>query len=420
MFWDQSVQYAALSDIGFRRRMNQDAYVVQLCADRALWRTHGHMFMVADGMGGHAVGELASKIAVDTVPHTFFKSRGVGVRAAVKSAVEAANAAIHRRGSSEQDFQRMGTTGSVLVLSSEGAVIGHVGDSRIYRVRGETISQLTFDHSLQWELIRQGRMKPEEVYLNQPRHVITRSLGPETRVEVDVEGPYPVLPGDTFVLCSDGLTGHLADSEIGMAACELPPAEACRFMVNLANLRGGSDNITVIVARVGELPPRAARGDDEPHREGRSGWSWAGLAAFWTMGLAIALGISMMLFGRLVEGLLIAAGGLVGTIGLLLWGWKRWRHAPPQVEEGDVTRLWRPYRTASARLTRKFLNHIASLESELQRSASDEKWPIDWSRHEASYGRAQHAIAEKRYGEALAEYGHAIDALMAGVSESRR
>ncbi|MEX0700797.1 MAG: protein phosphatase 2C domain-containing protein [Planctomycetales bacterium] len=415
MYWEQSVQYAALSDIGFRRQMNQDAYVVQLCSDRGLWRTHGHLLMIADGMGGHAVGELASKIAVDTVPHTFFKSRGLPVRAALQAAVEAANAAIYDRGSTNRDFQRMGTTSSVLVLTTEGAVIGHVGDSRIYRVRGETISQLTFDHSLQWELIRQGRMKPEEVYLNQPRHVITRSLGPDARVNVDVEGPYPVLPGDAFVLCTDGLSGHVADSEIGVAARELLPAEACRFLVNLANLRGGSDNITVIVARVGELPPQSARGADESGPEPRSGWTWRGLAAFWTMGLLMAVGVSLMLIGRPIGGLLLAAGGLCGTIALLLWGWRgglQVRYAPEHEQE---TRLWRPYRTASARLGRKMLNHVASLESELQRSAADEKWSIDWSRHEACYGLAQAAIAEKDYARAFAEYARAIDVLMSGV-----
>lgn len=415
MYWEQSVQYAALSDIGFRRRMNQDAYVVQLCPERGQWRTHGHLFMIADGMGGHAVGELASKIAVDTVPHTFFKTRGASLRSALRGAVEAANDAIYRRSATDRGFERMGTTGSVLVLSAEGAVIAHVGDSRIYRIRGETISQLTFDHSLQWELIRQGRMKPEEVYLNSPRHVITRSIGPEPRVEVDVEGPYPVLPQDVFVLCSDGLSGHVTDAEIGAAARELPPAEACRFLVNLANLRGGSDNITVIVARVGELPARSERTEEEAGNEPHSLWKWFELAAFWAMGLAIAAGVSLMLFRWLVEGVLVTAAGVTGTIGLLLWNWRRRRLELAAVDLDDATRLWKPYRTASARLTRKFLNHIALLESELQRSATDEKWPIDWSRHESSYQEAQRALAEKQEARAFAEYAQAIDELMKGV-----
>src|SRR4029079_4619457 len=136
------------------------------------------------------------------------------------------------------------TTCSVLVLSPQGAVIGHVGDSRVYRIRGQRLAQLTFDHSLQWELIRQGKLAQEEIFLKEPRHVITRSLGPEEKVQIDIEGPHGVFPGDTYVLCSDGLTGHVSDAEIGAVAGSLRPAEASRLLVNLANLRGGSDNIT--------------------------------------------------------------------------------------------------------------------------------------------------------------------------------
>ena len=102
-------------------------------------------------------------------------------------------------GSLNRDFNRMGTTCTALVLCSQGAVFGHVGDSRAYRIRGDRIDQLTFDHSLHWELVRQGRMRPEDVFLHESRHVITRSLGPEPTVQIDIEGPYPVLPGDVYV-----------------------------------------------------------------------------------------------------------------------------------------------------------------------------------------------------------------------------
>ena len=218
MIWEQTVQYASISDIGLRRRNNQDACTVQVCSEQQEWQRRGHLFMVADGMGGHAVGELASKIAVDTIPHTHYKSQHPELSDALREAIETANHAIHERGTHNRDFERMGTTCSTLVLGPSGALIGHVGDSRVYRVNQGKICQLTFDHSLQWELIRQGRMKPEDVYLHQPRNVITRSLGPEPEVDVDVEGPWPVEPGDTFILCSDGLTGHVADTEIGAIA----------------------------------------------------------------------------------------------------------------------------------------------------------------------------------------------------------
>src|SRR5260370_28552344 len=272
MLWEQKIEYAALTDIGFRRRNNQDSYAVQISSDREQWERRGHLFLVADGMGGHAVGELASKIAADTIPHTYLKLADDDPALALKAAVVAGNATINARGEMNRVFPRMGTTCTTLVLYPQGAVVAHVGDSRAYRIRSDRIEQLTFDHSLQWELLRQGRMSPEEIFRREPRNVITRSLGPQPVVEVDVEGPYPIRPGDVYVLCSDGLTGLVRDVEIGMVSRPLAPSEPCRLLVDLANLRGGPDNITVVVARVGpiapELPPETDAVDDEAE-EGR-------------------------------------------------------------------------------------------------------------------------------------------------------
>jgi protein phosphatase len=244
MYWEQKVEYAALSDIGVRRHNNQDSYAVQIAGDREQWSDRGHLFLVADGMGGHAVGELASKIAADTIPHTYHKLREQDVGPALKAAVVAGNATINARGEMNRDFTRMGTTCTTLVLAPKGAWIAHVGDSRAYRIRGERIEQLTFDHSLQWELLRQGKMSPEDIFRFEPRNVITRSLGPSPTVNVDMEGPFPIRPGDAYLLCSDGLSSLVKDEEIGIAVRELPPTEACCLLVDLANLRGGPDNIT--------------------------------------------------------------------------------------------------------------------------------------------------------------------------------
>ena len=148
----------------------------------------------------------------------------------------------------------MGTTCSVLSLSEDGATIGHVGDSRVYRVRRGRIEQLTFDHSLQWEMIRLGRATVENVELFHPRNVITRCLGPDPLVQVDIEGPFSVEAGDHFVLCSDGLTNHVTDAEIGQTVASLPPAESSRLLINLANCRGGSDNSTVVVIGIDSYP----------------------------------------------------------------------------------------------------------------------------------------------------------------------
>ncbi len=296
MRWEQSIRYASVSDIGFRRRNNQDSCAIRICSDQQTWREHGHLLMVADGMGGHAVGELASKIAADTVCHTFFKVRDLDVVDALRRSLETANATINERGSLNRDFARMGTTCTSLVLCSQGAVIGHVGDSRAYRIRGDRIDQLTFDHSLHWELMRQGRMRPDDVFMHESRHVITRSLGPEPTVQIDIEGPYPIFPGDVYLLCSDGLTGHVQDAEIGIIARELPPQDACRLLVNLANLRGGSDNISVVAVQVGNAGDDAGL-EEEPATPPRGmGWGW--LLAVWFLALMFVAGVTGILFDK--------------------------------------------------------------------------------------------------------------------------
>src|SRR5258708_22029293 len=137
MLGEQRIEYAALTDIGFRRRNNQDTYAVQIAKDREEWQRRGHLFLVADGMGGHAVGELASKIAADTIPHTYQKSTDEDPAVALKAAVVTANTTINARGEMNRDFTKMGTTCTTLVLSPRGAIIAHDRGSRAYGVRGE-------------------------------------------------------------------------------------------------------------------------------------------------------------------------------------------------------------------------------------------------------------------------------------------
>src|SRR5213078_2540000 len=130
-----------------------------------------------------------------------------GAAPALERAVVEANQVIHTRGQQNAEFKGMGTTGTALVLREDGALVGHVGDSRAYRVRGGVIEQLSFDHSLLWELARRQRKHPDEL-TGIPPNVIVRSLGPEASVQVDVEGPHPLEAGDVFLLCSDGLSGQ--------------------------------------------------------------------------------------------------------------------------------------------------------------------------------------------------------------------
>ena len=251
------IEYSSLSDVGIRRSHNQDAHAVILAKSEDRWRTEGHIFVVADGMGGHAVGEKASQKAAGDIPMTYLKYAHEDVAGALRRAFVETNSAIYAIGQNNKEFQGMGTTSTALVLRPEGAWIAHVGDSRVYRVRGGQIEQLTFDHSYVWEMARRQNILPEEVQ-GIKANVIVRSLGPDSLVQVDVEGPHPLEAGDTFVLCSDGLSGPVSDSEIGAVAGVLPPEEACQFLVQLANLRGGPDNITVQVVRIGR--PQAGDG----------------------------------------------------------------------------------------------------------------------------------------------------------------
>ncbi len=261
MNWEDTIIDAAATDTGMRRANNQDSHTSVRASHAAAWRQRGHVFMVADGMGAHAVGELASKMACDLIPHTYLKARAGTASEAITKAFREVSSLIYSRASANRDFQGMGTTCSALILLPEGALISHVGDSRVYRFRRNRIDQFSFDHSLVWELVRRNHLTSEQANVSVPKNVITRSLGPEVDIEVDIEGPLAVEPGDVFVLCSDGLSGPVDDHEIGAFAGNFDPRDACRYLINLANLRGGLDNITVLLSGSGpgSTPTRPRR-----------------------------------------------------------------------------------------------------------------------------------------------------------------
>lgn len=419
MLWEQKIEYAVLSDIGFRRRNNQDSYCIQIAPERELWNERGHLFLVADGMGGHAVGELASKIAADTIPHTFHKLKDMELSEALKSAVIAGHQAIHERGQQNRDFTKMGTTCTVLVLSPQGAVLGHVGDSRAYRIRNRRIEQLTFDHSLQWELLKQGKMSPEEILLNNPRNIITRSLGPQPTVQVDIEGPSPIRPRDVYLLCSDGLSGLVSDEEIGMIAGELSTADACQLLVDLANLRGGSDNCTVVIVRVGALPTGVTEVTlperKSPNRD--YGWSW--LIAVFFVGIAFIFGNTLMAYKKIAEGITLESLGILVLGGLILAWLRKRRNALVHANLPETT-PGTAYRSASAKITRRFVSDLGALEYNLQRTAAEEEWTIDWTQHSVHYQEAKTALGQRRYSDSLRHYARAIHCLMTGIQAQRK
>jgi len=376
--WEHCLQHAALTDLGLRRANNQDAMKVVLAGSQEAYHKRGHLFMVADGMGAHAAGELASKLATDTVALSYPKLLDRPPPEALATAVTEANAQIHRRGQDSPDFRGMGTTSTALLLLPQGAVLAHVGDSRAYRLRDGRIEQLTFDHSLVWELRAAGQLPEGEGAEKVPKNVITRSLGPNAQVQVDLEGPFPIEPGDSFLLCSDGLSGQVEDEELGMILASMPPDEAVQVLVDLANLRGGPDNITVIVVRV--TGPLLAEGADpasvpEPDAPALRPvhpaiWTVLGVSALAGLGLAamhrwmaalVGLGVAAV---SAVVALVQRYGGAEGSEGL-----------------GGGRPLGRgPHAAAAATPNAEFVDRLGELIERLRTLAQQEDWQMDWSR----------------------------------------
>lgn len=415
MYWEQAIQQAARTDIGLRRQNNEDALAVHLCGDPVEWHRRGHLLIVADGMGGHAVGELASQIAVETIPHSFLKSKEGDAKTALARAIVEANSRIHEKGTQNQDFLNMGTTCTALALTPRGAIIGHVGDSRAYRLRRDRVDQLTFDHSLEWELERRHGNSRAAVDLSQHRNIITRSLGPERVVDVDIEGPFIVLPGDSFVVCSDGLSNQVTDEEIGAVVRELSPEKSARLLIHLANIRGGPDNSTVIVARVGELPANVAPPPELADDEEDSAMDWSWLAGFWLLAMLFVAGVAVFLFRNAIAGASLSALSGMGLVALSILALKRGQQLETQYTEDSRTNLWRPHRTAVALSSRELYERLTQIEVELQTAARTDGWKVSWSDHASAMGGARTAAREKRFARAVDELGRAIDALMTGV-----
>ena len=230
---------AGYTDTGRKRRRNEDAFVRQ-----------PPLFAVADGMGGAQAGELASRLAAEALrePH----ADGEGSER-VETLIQEANRRVYQRSSEDASASGMGTTMTVALVDGTTVWIGHVGDSRAYLIREGGLEQLTEDHSLVFELMRDGKLSPEEAELHPQRSVITRVLGTDPDVDVDMHRVEP-QPGDLFLLCSDGLT-TMVDDETILRIVEENREDldgAARALVNKANRRGGEDNITVVIFEVGE------------------------------------------------------------------------------------------------------------------------------------------------------------------------
>jgi serine/threonine protein phosphatase PrpC len=236
------------SDLGRQRQGNEDNYFVRV-----------PLFVVADGMGGAQAGEVASEMAVtsfeDGLPD------GVDRGEALADVIASANRAIHDRSRSDADHAGMGTTCTAAYVADDEVVVAHVGDSRAYLLRDGDLIRLTRDHSLVGELVARGKLTEEQAEAHPQRSVITRALGPEANVQVDVER-YPARPGDVYLINSDGLTGMVGEAGVKPILERADTLEqAGRELIAAANEAGGRDNITVVLFRLGEMPAGAAEGD---------------------------------------------------------------------------------------------------------------------------------------------------------------
>jgi serine/threonine protein phosphatase PrpC len=383
----EPVRYAALTDVGVKRSHNQDACSARPAVDAPGYASSGHIFVVADGMGGHAVGEKASAKAVQDIPHLYQKHAHEGVIPALNRAFSETNSGIHAIGQENPEFRGMGTTSTALILRPEGAWVAHVGDSRAYRIRDGVAEQLTFDHSWVWEIAKRQGVDPDELG-DFKKNVIIRSLGPDPEVEVDIEGPHPVQPGDIFLLCSDGLTGLVNPTEIGAVVTALPADTAVRLLVHLANLRGGPDNITVMIIRV-------PGGVQEDVRESSAGpglvtgmvkkwnklvpWPFTAIASGCALALLSLLMQQANMMGAMLLFVVSAVIILAGLLGLFIQVKKEPANQPLQAE--DQARTLNVYKRHECAITRELSEKFAEVEKALAEGMMGQGVPVDWEAH---------------------------------------
>jgi protein phosphatase len=424
----KEIEHFGVTDVGVKRSHNQDAFTVQKAPDREHWQRVGHLFIVADGMGGHAVGEKASAKAVQEIPLTYVKHVRDGPAAALRHAFQEANAGINAVGTSNPEFRGLGTTATALALRDEGAWIAHVGDSRAYRIRGGQIQQLTYDHSYAWEMARRLGIPPEELG-DVKRNVIVRSLGPDPLVQVDIEGPYPMEDGDTFVLCSDGLSNQVLPEEIGAVIGVMPLDEASRFLVELANLRGGPDNITLVVVRVGSTKdsfaaPKTGLGMKMRHSVESLAHTWQRKVP-WPISILLVgffLAVLFVVFaaaGWPGAGMILATAAIAiafGVVGLFLHARQPEPAMPLVPDEPTRASVYRQY---PVRIDAALVEHMRTATLQLKEQLEAKELAVDWAGYKTQADSAARMTAE---GDLVTAFRHHCRALakLAGPFNKQR
>ncbi len=249
-----SVKLGAKTDLGRVRDNNEDKFDFFEPEDPAVLATKGCFYAVADGMGGHSAGQIACEMALKTVIEAYYSNPIADVEASLRRAVEQANGLIYDTAQAIPERQGMGTTLTAVVVREDRVTLAQVGDSRAYLLRDGVLTQLTEDHSWVAEQVRLGTMTLAEAQISPFRNIITRSIGTAATVEADVF-THEMRVGDTLLLCSDGLSGHLEPDELQAVIQEHSPSAAALALIEAANERGGRDNITAVVLSVRALTP---------------------------------------------------------------------------------------------------------------------------------------------------------------------
>lgn len=241
------------TDVGIVRQANEDSGRHTRPNDAEILRRKGTLTVVADGMGGHLAGEVASEMAVELISDFYYNDDSRATGAALKNAIENSNQIIYNTANADEKLFGMGTTVVALVVQNSTAFIAHVGDSRVYRLRGQEFDQITLDHSQVMEMVKYNLISLDEARTHPDKNVILRALGTQPEVEAELSEPLAIEPNDTFLLCSDGLSDMLEDLEIKAVLHSAKDIfQAGEQLINLANERGGHDNITVGLVKLSD------------------------------------------------------------------------------------------------------------------------------------------------------------------------
>jgi protein phosphatase len=249
------IELANLSDVGCEREANEDYYCYVEPDSDEEFAAKGRLIVVADGMGGHIGGQVASGLAVDALRQAFLTD-GLPPLDILIDGFSKAQAAILARADADPELKGMGTTCTAAIVHRGGLLYGHIGDSRLYLVRQGQLTQISDDHSLVNQLVKSGAITPEQAEVHEKKNVLTAALGMQSNAAAAdfSEVPVPLAPGDVLVLCSDGLHGLVSTGEVAHVVATQSSYDACRTLVDWAKQRGGPDNITVQVARILSVP----------------------------------------------------------------------------------------------------------------------------------------------------------------------